>query len=115
MPPPCRRRYSRALQLLLTALTAPTMVLNAITVACLKKYILVQLLTAGERVLWVPLPLLLGLLLRLGQLAGQLLLTAGELLGRAAVVAGGALGFAAAAAAGATRVLCGCLSCWQRF
>ena len=44
---PCRRRYSRALQLLLTAITAPTMVVNAITVACLKKYVLISLLHTG--------------------------------------------------------------------
>lgn len=43
----CRRRYARAIQLLLTAATAPTMVLNAITVACLKKLILVSLLHTG--------------------------------------------------------------------
>jgi COP9 signalosome complex subunit 3 len=42
-----RRRYARALELLLTAVTAPTMVLNAITVACLKKYMLVSLLQSG--------------------------------------------------------------------
>lgn len=42
-----RRHYARALELLLTALTAPTMVLNAITVACLKKFMLVSLIHAG--------------------------------------------------------------------
>lgn len=42
-----RRRYKRALELLLTALTAPTLVLNAITVACLKKYLLLSLVHAG--------------------------------------------------------------------
>ena len=44
----CRRRYPRALELLLTALTAPTMVLNAITVACLKKFMLLSLMHAGS-------------------------------------------------------------------
>ena len=43
-----RRRYAHALQLLLTGITAPTMVLNAITVASMKKWILVSLLHAGE-------------------------------------------------------------------
>lgn len=42
-----RRRYARALELLLTALTAPTLVLNAITVACLKKYLVLSLVHAG--------------------------------------------------------------------
>jgi COP9 signalosome complex subunit 3 len=42
------RRYSRAMELFLTALTAPTHVMNAITVACLKKYILVALLHLGS-------------------------------------------------------------------
>lgn len=53
-PPPAhtpahtrRRRYPRALELLLTALTAPTMVLNAITVACLKKFMLLSLVHSG--------------------------------------------------------------------
>lgn len=46
-PHPCRRRYGHALDLLLTAITAPTMVLNAITLACLKKYMLVSLVHAG--------------------------------------------------------------------
>lgn len=43
-----RRRYAHALELLLTAVTAPTMVLNAITVACLKKFMLVSLIHAGS-------------------------------------------------------------------
>ncbi|KAL4424036.1 hypothetical protein ABPG75_001337 [Micractinium tetrahymenae] len=42
-----RRRYAHALELLLTAITAPTLVLNAITLACLKKFTLVSLLHAG--------------------------------------------------------------------
>ncbi|KAL4423543.1 hypothetical protein ABPG77_006566 [Micractinium sp. CCAP 211/92] len=42
-----RRRYAHALDLLLTAITAPTMVLNAITLACLKKFMLVSLVHAG--------------------------------------------------------------------
>ena len=40
--PACRRRYAHALELLLTALTAPTMVPNAITAACAKKYVQVS-------------------------------------------------------------------------
>lgn len=43
-----RRRYARALDLLLAGITAPTLVVNAITVAALKKYVLVSLLHAGE-------------------------------------------------------------------
>eukprot|EP00887_Chlorella_sp_A99_P005974 scaffold27.g5974.t1 len=43
-----RRRYPHALQLLLTAITAPTMVLSAISVAALKKWVLVSLLQTGE-------------------------------------------------------------------
>ncbi|PSC73531.1 COP9 signalosome complex subunit 3 [Micractinium conductrix] len=42
-----RRRYAHALELLLTALTAPTMVPNAITAACAKKYMLVSLIHSG--------------------------------------------------------------------
>ena len=42
-----RRRYARAMELLGTAITAPTMVLNAITVACLKKYLLLGLIHNG--------------------------------------------------------------------
>ena len=45
----CRRRYACALELLLTAITAPTQVVNAITVACLKKYVLVSLIHRWER------------------------------------------------------------------
>lgn len=43
-----RRRYPRALHLLLTAITTPTMVISAITVACMKKHILVSLLHLGS-------------------------------------------------------------------
>lgn len=43
-----RRRYSHALELFLAAITAPTYVVNAITVAALKKFILVALLHHGE-------------------------------------------------------------------
>lgn len=43
------RQYTRALDLYLAAITAPTKVLNAITVACLKKFILVTLLHSGKR------------------------------------------------------------------
>lgn len=43
-----RRRYARALELLLAALTAPQMVLSAITVACLKKYMLLSLMATGS-------------------------------------------------------------------
>ena len=46
-PPLGRRRYARALDLLLSALTAPTQVLNAITVACLKKWMLLSLVHTG--------------------------------------------------------------------
>ena len=48
---PCpagRKVYSRALELLLQALTAPTLVANAITVNCFKKYVLVSLIHSGE-------------------------------------------------------------------
>lgn len=44
----CRRRYGRALELLLSALSAPTLVLSAITVACLKKWMLLHLLDRGS-------------------------------------------------------------------
>lgn len=43
-----RKQYPEALQLLLQALTAPTMVVNAITVAAFKKYTLVSLIHSGE-------------------------------------------------------------------
>jgi hypothetical protein len=43
-----RRRYAAALEQFLQALTAPSMVVNAITVAAYKKYVLVSLLHAGE-------------------------------------------------------------------
>lgn len=46
-----RKRYDTALCLFLTALTAPTAVVNAITVACYKKYVLVSLLHKGAPVL----------------------------------------------------------------
>ena len=42
-----KRRYRRALDLLLTAITVPTYVVNAITIACIKKYVLVALLHMG--------------------------------------------------------------------
>jgi len=42
-----RKRYSDALQLLLQALTAPTMVVNAITMTCYKLYVLVSLIYTG--------------------------------------------------------------------
>lgn len=42
-----RRRHPRALQLLLAALTAPTLLLSAITVACLKKFMLLSLVGSG--------------------------------------------------------------------
>ena len=41
------RRYADALELFLYGLTAPTMVLNAITMCSYKKYILVSLLHTG--------------------------------------------------------------------
>ena len=44
----CRRRYPRALELLLAAVTLPTLVMNAITVACLKKYVLLFLMASGS-------------------------------------------------------------------
>lgn len=43
-----RRRYRRAFDLYLTAIVAPTGVVNAITIACLKKLYLVSLLLNGE-------------------------------------------------------------------
>ncbi|KAL4539541.1 hypothetical protein Ndes2437B_g02090 [Nannochloris sp. 'desiccata'] len=43
-----RRRYTRAFDLYLTAIVAPTGVVNAITMACLKKLYLVSLLINGE-------------------------------------------------------------------
>jgi len=43
-----RKRYSDALQLLLQALTAPTMVVNAITMTCYKLYVLVSLIYTGS-------------------------------------------------------------------
>lgn len=43
-----RKRYSEALQLLLQALTAPTMVVNAITMTCYKLYVLVSLIHTGK-------------------------------------------------------------------
>ena len=43
-----RKHYREALQLLLQALTAPTMVVNAITVAAYKKFVLVHLIHSGE-------------------------------------------------------------------
>jgi len=43
-----RKVYSRALELLLQALTAPTLVANAITVNCFKKYVLVSLIHSGH-------------------------------------------------------------------
>lgn len=42
------RQYVRAQNLYLAAITAPTQVLNAITVACLKKYTLVSLIVSGK-------------------------------------------------------------------
>lgn len=42
-----RKKYSQALQLLLQALTAPTMVVNAITMTCYKLYVLVSLIHTG--------------------------------------------------------------------
>lgn len=44
-----RKQYARALGLLLHGLTAPTQVVNAITVATYKKYALVSLIHAGAR------------------------------------------------------------------
>lgn len=43
-----RRRYSEALQIFLQGLTAPTHVVNAITVATYKKYALVSLIHNGK-------------------------------------------------------------------
>lgn len=47
-----RKRYADALRLLLYAITAPTFVVNAITMAAHKKYVLVSLIHTGlERLL----------------------------------------------------------------
>lgn len=43
-----RKKYGEALQLLLQALTAPTMVVNAITMTCYKKYVMVSLMHIGS-------------------------------------------------------------------
>ncbi len=47
-PPPGRKQYARALELLLQAVTAPALAGNAIVVAAYKKYVLVCLLHLGE-------------------------------------------------------------------
>ena len=47
LPPPGRKQWSRALELWLQAVTAPTFVGNAITVACYHKYVLASLIHAG--------------------------------------------------------------------
>ncbi len=47
--PSGRKRYARALELLVQALSAPTLVSNAITLACYRKYVLVALIHSGER------------------------------------------------------------------
>ena len=58
-----RRQYSRALDLLLQALTAPTMVVNAITMAAYKKYVLVSLIHKGSQKTVPPSPPLAATLL----------------------------------------------------
>jgi COP9 signalosome complex subunit 3 len=44
-----RKRYDRALDLLNLAITAPTSVVNAITIACLKRWVLVSVIHHPER------------------------------------------------------------------
>lgn len=44
-----RKRYDRALDLLNVAITAPTSVVNAITIACLKRWVLVSVIHHPER------------------------------------------------------------------
>ena len=47
-----RKQYKRGMALLLLGLTAPTHVVNAITVAIYKKYILLSLLLQGMHTFW---------------------------------------------------------------
>ena len=47
-----RKQYAQALQLFLNALTAPTMVVSAITMAIFKKFMLVSLIHHGRHLLW---------------------------------------------------------------
>lgn len=51
-----RRRYSEALQIFLQGLTAPSHVVNAITIAMFKKYALVSLIHNGEPTCGSPCP-----------------------------------------------------------
>ena len=48
MPSAARKRYPEALECLLAALTAPSMVTNAIVVAAFKKWTLVNLIHNGK-------------------------------------------------------------------
>jgi hypothetical protein len=48
LPSPARKRYPEALECLLAALTAPSMVTNAIAVAAFKKWTLVNLIHNGK-------------------------------------------------------------------